>query len=205
VGRGDRQEQAILDAAERLLGDHQFDALTVATVAEAAGISRPGVYFYFGSMEELLVAVVGRRLTELIDTLETVSIPPPATPRQVLEIGLRRTGEGWRSHGPVLKAAVEHAYRISGVHDQWRMLIDRGVELYVALMSWSADLDGRPAPDRDTAGAHAELCMLMVGHAFHHRYESHLRATDDGSFEHDLLLLVSRALELHPSPGTTVP
>lgn len=162
-------------------------------------MSRPGVYFYFGSIEELLVALVRRGLSELIQSLESVPIPTDATPAEVLEIGLRRTAEGWRSHGPVLRTALEHAYRVPGVHEQWRMLVDRGVDLYVALMNWAADLAGRPAPDGDVARRQAELCMLMVGHAFHDRHETRSRAADQGLLERDLLLLVTRALELQPA------
>lgn len=197
--RGDEQERAILDATEQLLGAHRFEALTVATVASAAGISRPGVYFYFGSMEELLVALIRRGLTELIASIEAVTIPPDATPVDVLAIGIRHTGDGWRSHGPLLRTAVEFAYRVPAIRQEWQALLQRGVDLYVELMTWSALIDERPEPDAAAARRQAELCMLMVGYALHDLYETSPDESTVEQREHDLLLLVSRALELSPS------
>lgn len=194
--RGDQQEQVILDAFVELLHEHRFAELTVAKVAAAVGMSRPAVYFYFGSMEELLVAVIGRGLSELMDSIESVDIKPDATPMDVLVVGLERTAEGWRSHGDLLGTAIEHAHAIPAVYAQWRMLLDRGVDLYVALMTWAADLAGKPAPDEDEARRYAELCMLMVGNAFHQSYIAGQDPKSEQRLKQDLLTLVSRSLEL---------
>lgn len=194
--RGDQREEAILDAAQLLLDEHRFSELTVAAVAAAAGISRPALYFYFGSMEELLVALVTRGLTEVIETLESIDIPPDATPVDVLAIGVERTAAVWRSHGALLKTAAEHAYRVPAVGAQGRMLLDRGVDLYMALMAWSADLANRPPPDEADARRYAELCMRMVGNAFEELHQSPHDTADEQRLQGDLLTLISLALEL---------
>jgi len=196
--RSEAQERAILDAAERLLDERRYEDLTVADIATAAGISRPGIYFYFGSMEELLVALVSRGLTELMDSIASVSIPPGAGPVDVLATGLRHTSDGWRSHGPLLRTAVEQAYRVPAIYQEWRGLLQRGVDLYVELMTWSAEIDNRPPPEGAEARRHAELCMLMVGHSLHDLYENSADAAAIDQREQDLLLVVTRALQLHP-------
>ncbi len=196
--RGDEQERAILDATDQLLDEHRFEALTVAMVASAAGISRPSVYFYFGSMEELLVALIRRGLNELISSIESVTIPPDATPVDVLAIGVRHTSDGWRSHGPLLRTAVDFAYRVPTIRQDWQALLERGVDLYLELMTWSALIDERPEPDTVAARRQAELCMLMVGYALHDLYETSPDEATVKQREHDLVLLVSRALELSP-------
>ena len=53
-------EQALLDAAERLLREVGASGLTTRRVAEAAGLNHGLVHYYFGSMEELLLQVLER-------------------------------------------------------------------------------------------------------------------------------------------------
>src|SRR6266545_1676378 len=59
----------MLDAAARIFSRRGYHEATVDEIAEAAGISKPMVYLYFGSKEDLFVAVVQReagRLNEMI-------------------------------------------------------------------------------------------------------------------------------------------
>lgn len=194
--RGDQREDAILDATQQLLAEKRFGDLSVATVASAAGISRPALYFYFGSMDELLVALIKRGLAEVIDELEAIEIPPETTPGEVLAIGLARTAEIWRSHGHLLKTAAEYEHAVPAVGAQGQELIRRGVDLYTALMAWSAHLAGRPASNEDDARRHAELCMRLVGNAFQHLHESPHDTDDEQRLIADLLMLIVRALQL---------
>ncbi|MGS2811081.1 TetR/AcrR family transcriptional regulator [Nocardia sp. MW-W600-9] len=57
-----RREQ-LLDTALALVRDHGTDGLTLVTLAEAAGVSRPIVYDHFDTRPELLLALY-RRLDE---------------------------------------------------------------------------------------------------------------------------------------------
>ena len=57
VARADREQQ-ILDVACRAFGESGFAGTSVADVAEAAGISKPLIYNYFGSKEGLYAACV---------------------------------------------------------------------------------------------------------------------------------------------------
>lgn len=57
-----RREQ-LLDTALTLVREHGTDGLTLATLAEAAGVSRPIVYDHFGTRPELLLALY-RQLDE---------------------------------------------------------------------------------------------------------------------------------------------
>jgi AcrR family transcriptional regulator len=194
--RSEEQEAAILDATERLLADHPFSDLNAGMVAGAAGLSRPALYFYFGSMDELLVALVTRGLDQVIASIEAVEVGPDASPGDVLSLGIARTGELWRANRSVLRTAIEHAHRLPAVRAQWQSLLERGVELYVQLMLWSAQRAGRPAPDAAVARRHAELCMLLVGHALDELHAGPHRRADARRLEHDLLAIVGRALEI---------
>jgi len=57
VARADREEQ-ILTVACRLFGESGFASTSVADIAEAAGISKPLIYNYFGSKEGLYAVCV---------------------------------------------------------------------------------------------------------------------------------------------------
>jgi AcrR family transcriptional regulator len=52
----------ILDAAEELLLRDGYDATTMAAIARAAGVANNAVYWYFPGKDDLLAAVLERRL-----------------------------------------------------------------------------------------------------------------------------------------------
>src|SRR5215218_3525778 len=64
---GHETEQALLDAAERLLVDVGAAGITTRRVAEAAGANHGLVHYYFGSVEQLLVRVLERFTERLIE------------------------------------------------------------------------------------------------------------------------------------------
>ncbi|HEY6775965.1 MAG TPA: helix-turn-helix domain-containing protein, partial [Thermoleophilaceae bacterium] len=51
---------AVLDAAERLIAEHGYEAATVSALVEEAGVPASSVYHYFGSKEGVLLAVMER-------------------------------------------------------------------------------------------------------------------------------------------------
>jgi AcrR family transcriptional regulator len=67
VRPGHETEQALLDAAERLLVDAGSGALTTRRVAEQAGVNHGLVHYYFGSVEQLLVRVLERFTERLVE------------------------------------------------------------------------------------------------------------------------------------------
>ena len=58
--RGLRSRELVLDAAERVMAEHGFEAATMAHVVEEAGIPMSSVYHYFGSKDGILLAVMQR-------------------------------------------------------------------------------------------------------------------------------------------------
>jgi AcrR family transcriptional regulator len=59
-------EEALLDAAERLLAGAGYAAVTTRRLAEEAGVNHGLVHYYFGSNENLLVHALERFTTRLI-------------------------------------------------------------------------------------------------------------------------------------------
>ncbi len=89
----------ILDAAEKLLLEQGLSGLKLAKVAQAVGISHPGVLHHFGSADGLLEAVHQRISLSLRQSILEAIANPEADPGsnqigQVLEkLGDHRTGQ----------------------------------------------------------------------------------------------------------------
>jgi AcrR family transcriptional regulator len=64
---GYETEQALLDAAERLLVEVGATGITTRQVAKEAGANHGLVHYYFGSVEQLLVRVLERFTERLIE------------------------------------------------------------------------------------------------------------------------------------------
>ncbi|TLF67211.1 TetR/AcrR family transcriptional regulator [Nocardia asteroides NBRC 15531] len=77
MSKAARREQ-LLDTALAVVGDRGSDGLTLVTLAEAAGVSRPIVYDHFGTRPDLLLALY-RRLDERhrLATEEAVAAAAP--------------------------------------------------------------------------------------------------------------------------------
>ncbi|MCU1592207.1 MAG: regulatory protein TetR [Frankiales bacterium] len=63
---------ALLDAAEAMLVDVGYAAITTRRLAERAGVNHGLVHYYFGSMEDLLLRVVERFTDQLIERQQTM-------------------------------------------------------------------------------------------------------------------------------------
>ncbi len=72
VARADREDQ-IVAVGCRVFGEHGFAATSVADVADAAGISKPLIYNYFGSKEGLYAACVQQAAELLTAEIERTS------------------------------------------------------------------------------------------------------------------------------------
>lgn len=67
--RGARSREVVLDAAERLMAEHGYEAATVARLVEEAGIPPSSIYHYFGSKEGVLLAVMERGADHFFEAL----------------------------------------------------------------------------------------------------------------------------------------
>jgi TetR/AcrR family transcriptional regulator len=71
IPAAERREQ-MLEAAGRVFGAHGYAGATTDVVARQAGISQPYVVRMFGGKDKLLVEVLNRAVTRLLDTFREV-------------------------------------------------------------------------------------------------------------------------------------
>jgi AcrR family transcriptional regulator len=75
---GEDREAAILDTAERLIGERPFSEISVDDLAKGAGLSRPTFYFYFASKDAVLLTLWERVIKEADAALEAIAVTDPA-------------------------------------------------------------------------------------------------------------------------------
>lgn len=77
---------AILAAAARLFANKGYDATSTREIAEAAGVTKPTIYYYFHSKEGILNALLSSGISFLTDRLKASNAKGPGTPaRECLE------------------------------------------------------------------------------------------------------------------------
>lgn len=77
------REQQMLDAAVQMFSVNGYHETSMDSIAAAACISKPMLYLYYGSKEELFGACLNRELTRFIEALRAGS-DPAQSPREVL-------------------------------------------------------------------------------------------------------------------------
>ena len=67
--RDDRQDR-ILEAAQSLIAERGVDAVSMAELAAATGLSRPAIYQYFSSREHVLAELVINEMADLSNAID---------------------------------------------------------------------------------------------------------------------------------------
>ena len=127
--KGDANEQAILETAERLLGASAFSEISISDLAAGAGISRSSFYFYFGSKDEVLMTLFDRLAGELEPIVRAMAEGIAEDPRAGLTTGIEATARLWGEHGPVLVATSEASALSPELGTVWNATIQRFVDV----------------------------------------------------------------------------
>jgi AcrR family transcriptional regulator len=158
IRKGDLRERAILDAAEQLLTEVGADAMTVEAIATRAGITRGALYFYFGSKQEVLAALVARTIVSLSVSAQSAREDVGATPRELISSLVRNTAAAWRQHGTVMRAAVELSPAVPQIADLWTSTVEDTITSLTQLLERAGVPTGR-GPSGAPALARA-LCWM---------------------------------------------
>ncbi|HXG58541.1 MAG TPA: helix-turn-helix domain-containing protein [Thermoanaerobaculia bacterium] len=81
---------AILDAAEALLGRLGYRKMTAEEIARRAGVSRASFYLYFPTKEEAVLATVDRTADRVCDRLEEIAASDRSVPARIREMLVAR-------------------------------------------------------------------------------------------------------------------
>ena len=149
----------ILDAAERLFAERGFDATPTSAIADAAGVPKGLLFYYFPVKRELLRALVAERMTLGPVDVEELTIPgDPARSLLNLTAKIRElesashvigiiVSREQHTHPEVLSALLEHRARLQAIIEK--------------VLSASSPV--LPAAARLRAAAHAWIGILALG------------------------------------------
>lgn len=156
----DRRE-TLLDVAEQLVLDRGFDVMTVQSVADAAGVSKGGVYREFAGKHELLDALLLRsttRLGERVDAL-TAHLPQPPSLSALYRAGVEALLDD-----RLMSAAFLDDRAVLGEHVR-----TVGPDRYRARFQWLTDhigelrAAGRVRADLDPEAVSLALSSVTIG------------------------------------------
>lgn len=157
------REQQMMDAAVQTFGRRGYRAASMDEIAELAGVSKPLVYLYLNSKDELFTACIRREARELLAAVQAGAEPGLPADRQLwsgLQAFFTHTAQnpdGWavlyrqaRTHGEPFATEVS-------------VMRDEIVAFVTGLIGAAArEAHHDPAlPDRDVAG----LAQALVGAA----------------------------------------
>lgn len=66
----------IIDEAARLIVTYGYDGIAMREIAEAAGLSKAGLYHHFRDKEDLLVAVLNNWANEMAELVQSAERQP---------------------------------------------------------------------------------------------------------------------------------
>jgi TetR/AcrR family transcriptional regulator, ethionamide resistance regulator len=107
----------ILATTRRLLDERRFDALSVADIIAAAGVSRASFYFYFPNKQAVLAELVRQAVGRGQQAAEPWT-GQEQDPVEALRAGIEGGAALWRENAGVLTAIVDN----SGTDEQLRAL-----------------------------------------------------------------------------------
>jgi AcrR family transcriptional regulator len=122
-------EEALLDAAERLLVDVGYARITTRALAEEAGVNHGLVHYYFGSNENLLVRALERftaRLVERQRELYAADLPFIDKWRTAMKYLLSEDvtyEKAWLELQALAWNQPELRERLAHVNDEWRAVL----------------------------------------------------------------------------------
>lgn len=157
------RERHMMDAAVEGFARHGYQAASMDDIAEAAGVSKPLVYLYLKSKEDLFIACIRRESAAMVEALREATGEAGRSADQQLWSGLcaffAHTSEhpdGWQ----ILHRAGTQGQPFADEVAAMRVEIAELVRVLLARAAKDAGCDGRLA-DREVSG----LAHALVGAA----------------------------------------
>ncbi|MFD6287606.1 TetR/AcrR family transcriptional regulator [Streptomyces sp. NPDC060205] len=187
--KGDVRERAILDTCEALLAQKGYDVMTVGDIAQGAGITRGALYFYFGSKQEVVTALVARTVEHLWERSRATA--QADEPREAVAAAMRRTVELWNEHGLVMRTAIDLSLHVPEIGELW----SRTADLFTAAITAVLERAGvQPGTEPDQASAMARALCWMIERSFYHASQESREVLQKASSTCEHIWLVSAGL-----------
>jgi AcrR family transcriptional regulator len=184
--KGSEIWHAMLDAAEQILQDQGYGQLTSRNLAERVGVKQRLVYYYFLTMDELIVETFRRAAIREIERLEQAARSDHAL-REIWKVFIYTTDTKLVSEFAAL------ANRIEALRQEVRAHIETCRNLQVAALERALRAAGRDSPISPVA---ATIFANAAALALHR--EAALGVTDGHA---DVLAVIADFIALHDREG----
>jgi AcrR family transcriptional regulator len=185
--KGQRREQAILDATEQLLSTTPFAQLTMDDIATRAGLSRSALYFYFASKEQVLTALHERTYEQMARTMEPLADEDTPIATTMAE-AIALVCSNWRAHRHALRTFHETAMVSTEFGAGWRDRLDQHVTALTAIIERERAA-GRSAPSPPTARAIAASWFWMLEQQFYELFRRQHSRQDERELEQTMTII----------------
>lgn len=189
VRKGDLREQAILDTCEALLAHRGYDTMTVADIAQGAGITRQALYFYFGSKQDVVTALVARTVEHLWERSRATA--ETGDPRQAIAAAMQRTVELWNEHGTVMRTAIDLSLTVPEIGSLWSHTADLFIAAITAVLERAGVKTGTKP---EQAPAMARTLCWMIERTFYHTSQESREELQRASSTCEHIWLISAGL-----------
>lgn len=152
-----KTEEDLLRVATALFGERGFNGVSVAEIAEAAGVTNAGVYYYFRNKQDLLFRVLESALTGYLSRLEGIAaIQAPA--RDKLSLAIDNHLDFVLRRGDAVRVFIrERRFLEPPLSAQYQTHVDRYDTLVRGILAEGVESGEFPAMDVTVAG------MLTLG------------------------------------------
>ena len=142
-----------LEAAAEVFADHGFDQTRIGDLAEATGVPRATLYYYFAGKEDILAWLLRRMLAEMAEAV-AVAAAGPGTARDRLEAVLRAKVEVQARHPATCRALMADLGR-AGRIPEIAAAIQEAFHQPVRRLLAEGEADGslRPVGDPETTAS----------------------------------------------------
>jgi AcrR family transcriptional regulator len=110
VKEPEERKKEILDAAEKLFAERGYEAATVNDILDAVKIAKGTFYYYFKSKEEVLDALIERRIDEGAAKAEEIAASPLPPVQKLLAIMMAQKKDNAKMHQ---KSITKYVLRLS--------------------------------------------------------------------------------------------
>jgi AcrR family transcriptional regulator len=126
---GDERERAIRETLGKLLEERPFNDISIDDLARGAGISRPTFYFYYGSKEAVLLALMAEIVLEADAVSDVAQAAIEQDPQHFLRQALAAYVTTFGSHRWVIIACNQAAATNPRVRELWNLIRERWVQM----------------------------------------------------------------------------
>jgi TetR/AcrR family transcriptional regulator len=142
-----------LDAAARVFADHGFDQTRIEDVAEATGVPRATLYYYFAGKEDILAWLLRRMLAEMAEAVAGAA-GGPGTARDRMEAVVRAKIGVMARHPATCRALMADLGR-AGRIPEIAAAIQEAFHQPVRRLLTEGEADGtlRPVGDQETTAS----------------------------------------------------